>query len=115
MAVNTRDVIFSFFFSEFNVFMTSLPYLPFTLEEVACIKSLNNWTNCKARVVGRAQGVDPGTGRGRLGSVGEGVLSIIRICLRAIPDKIEAVSRGQIVMLLGQLEMFRGDPILRDG
>ena len=95
--------------------MTSLPYLPFTLEEVACIKSLNNWTNCKARVVGRAQGVDPGTGRGRLGSVGEGVLSIIRICLRAIPDKIEAVSRGQIVLLLGQLEMFRGDPILRDG
>jgi len=63
--------------------------------------------------VGRAQGVDPGTGRGRLGSVGEGVLSIIRICLRAIPDKIEAVSRGQIVLLLGQLEMFRGDPILR--
>ena len=91
----------------------SLPYLPFTLEEVACIQSLDHWTNCKARVVGRLQAIDLATSRGRLASVGEGVLAVVRICFRAVPDKLEAVGRGQIVQLLGQLEMFRGDPILR--
>ena len=93
--------------------MSSLPYLPFTLEEVACIQSLDHWTNCKARVVGRLQAIDLATSRGRLASVGEGVLAVVRICFRAVPDKLEAVGRGQIVQLLGQLEMFRGDPILR--
>ena len=89
------------------------PYLPFTLEEVACIQSLDHWTNCKAKVVGRLQGVDLATSRGRLSSVGEGVQAVIRVCFKSIPDKIETVSRGSIVQLCGQLEMFRGDPILR--
>ena len=90
-----------------------LPYLPFTLEEVACIRSLDNWSNCKARVVGRVTGLDPATCRGRLTSAGEGITAVIRICLKAIPDKVLDTERGDLVQCLGQLEMFRGDPILR--
>ena len=89
------------------------PYLPFTLEEVACIQTLDNWSNCKARVVGRVQGVDLGTSRGRLCSVGEGVQAVVRVCFKNIPDQVAGLGRGQIVQCLGELEMFRGDPLLR--
>ena len=92
---------------------TARPYLPLTLEEVACIRSLDSWSNTKARVVGRVTGLDPGTCRGRLTSAGEGITAVIRICLRAIPDKVQDTQRGELVQCLGQLEMFRGDPILR--
>ena len=89
------------------------PYLPFTVEEVACIQSLDQWANCRARVVGRVLAIDLGTSRGRLASVGEGVAAIIRICFRAVPDQAGQLGRGAVVQLLGQLDMFRGDPILR--
>ena len=89
------------------------PYLPFSLEEVACIRSLETWSNCKARVVGRITGLDLGTCRGRLSSAGEGVTAVIRVCFKAIPDKVSDIERGALVQCLGQLEMFRGDPILK--
>ena len=91
------------------------PYLPFSVEEVASITSLDHWSNCKARVLGRLLGWDQGTHRGRLGAVGEGIQAVIRICFKALQDSdvLNCLESGQIIQVLGELEMYRGDPIVR--
>ena len=91
------------------------PYLPFSLEEVASITTLDHWSNCKARVLGRLLGWDQATGRGRLGAVGEGVQAVVRVCFKALEDSetLTILQAGQVVQVLGELEMYRGDPIVR--
>ena len=91
------------------------PYLPFSVEEVASITCLDHWSNCKARVLGRLLGWDQGTHRGRLGAVGEGIQAVIRICFKALQDSeaLNCLQTGQVIQVLGELEMYRGDPIVR--
>jgi len=95
--------------------MLPLPYLPFSVEEVASISRLDHWSNCKCRVVGRLIGLDQGTSRGRLGAVGEGVQATIRVCFKALQDSenLTSLQVGQLVQVLGELEMYKGDPIVR--
>jgi len=95
--------------------MPLAPYLPFSIEEVASITSLGHWSNCKARVLGRLLGWDQGTHRGRLSAVGEGIQAVIRICFRALQDSeiLSFLETGQVIQVLGELEMYRGDPIIR--
>lgn len=91
------------------------PYLPFSVEEVASITTLDHWSNCKARVLGRLLGWDQGTQRGRLGAVGEGVQAVIRVCFKALQESesLNSLQVGQVIQVLGELEMYRGDPIVR--
>lgn len=91
------------------------PYLPFSVEEVASITTLDHWSNCKARVLGRLLGWDQGTHRGRLGAVGEGVQAVIRVCFKALQESesLNSLQVGQVIQVLGELEMYRGDPIVR--
>lgn len=92
-----------------------VPYLPFSVEEVASITTVDHWSNCKARVLGRLLGWDQGTHRGRLGAVGEGVQAVIRVCFRALQESecVDSLQVGQVIQVLGELEMYRGDPIVR--
>jgi hypothetical protein len=91
------------------------PYLPFSVEEVASITTLDHWSNCKARVLGRLLGWDQGTQRGRLGAVGEGLQAVIRVCFKALQesDSLNSLQVGQVIQVLGELEMYKGDPIVR--
>ena len=91
------------------------PYLPFSVEEVASIITLDHWSNCKARVLGRLLGWDQGTQRGRLGAVGEGVQAVIRVCFKGLQesDSLNSLQVGQVIQVLGELEMYKGDPIVR--
>jgi len=91
------------------------PYLPFSVEEVASITTLDHWSNCKARVLGKLLGWDQGTHRGRLSAVGEGVKAVIRICFKALEesDSLNKLEVGQVIQVLGELEMYKGDPIVR--
>jgi len=92
-----------------------LPYLPFSVEEVASVTGLDHWSNCKARVLGKLQGWDSNTLRGRLAAVGEGVNALIRVCFKALQesDSLNNLYVGQIVQIFGEIEMYRGDPIVR--
>jgi len=92
-----------------------LPYLPFSVEEVASVTGLDHWSNCKARVLGKLQGWDSNTLRGRLAAVGEGVNALIRVCFKALQesDSLNNLYVGQIVQIFGEIEMYRGDPIIR--
>ena len=71
------------------------PYLPFSVEEIACVKTLDDWTNCKAKVVGRLE-FDPGTGVGQLTAAGEGIKATIVVSLRGVVEVegVEGWPRG---------------------
>ena len=88
------------------------PYLPFSVEEIACVKTLDDWSNCKAKVVGRLVEFDLATGRGKLAAVGEGIKATIRVSLRGAVEVGSDVGRGEVLQLLGQLEMWRSEPVL---
>ena len=88
------------------------PYLPFSLEEIACVKTLEDWTNKKAKVVGRLVEVDLATGQGRLVGVGEGIKARILVSLKGVLKVGSDVGRGEVVQLLGELEVWRSEPVL---
>ena len=81
------------------------------MEEIACVKTLDDWTNCKAKVVGRLE-FDPGTGVGQLTAAGEGIKATIVVSLRGVVEVGSDVGRGELVQLLGQLEIWRSGPVL---
>ena len=89
------------------------PYLPFSVEEIACVKSLADWTNCKAKVVGRLTEFDLPTGLGRLAAAGEGIKATILVNLKGAVEEGADVGVGQILQVLGRLEIHRpGQPVL---
>ena len=89
------------------------PYLPFSVEEIACVRSLADWTNCKAKVVGRLTELDLATGLGRLAAVGEGIKATILVNLKgAVEEGRSDVGAGHLLQVLGRLEIYRGQPVL---
>ena len=89
------------------------PYLPFSVEEIACVRSLADWTNCKAKVVGRLTEFDLATGLGRLAGAGEGIKATILVNLKgAVEEGRSDVGAGHLLQVLGQLEIYRGQPVL---
>ena len=83
------------------------PYLPFSVEEIACVRTLDDWTNCKAKVVGRLTEFDLATGLGRLAAVGEGIKATVLVNLKGAVEEGTDVGVGQILQLLGRLEIHR--------
>ena len=88
------------------------PYLPFSVEEIACVRTLDDWTNCKVKVVGRFTEFDPGTGLGKLAAVGEGIKARIVVSLKGAVEEGADVGAGQLLQVLGQLEIHRRQPVL---
>ena len=88
------------------------PYLPFSVEEIACVKSLADWTNCKAKVVGRLTEFDLPTGLGRLAAAGEGIKATVLVNLKGAVEEGSDVGLGQILQVLGRLEIQRRQPVL---
>ena len=88
------------------------PYLPFSLEEIACVRTLDDWTNCKVKVVGRFTEFDPGTGLGKLAAAGEGIKATILVNLKGAVEEGSDVGLGQILQVLGRLEIQRRQPVL---
>ena len=88
------------------------PYLPFSLEEIACVRTLEDWTNCKVKVVGRFTEYDPATGLGKLAAVGEGIKATIVVSLKGAVEEGTDVGVGQLLQVLGRLEIHRRQPVL---
>ena len=91
------------------------PYLPFSLEEIACVRTLDDWTNCKVKVVGRFTEFDPATELGKLAAVGEGIKATILVSLKGALEEGEEgadVGVGQLLQVLGRLEIHRRQPVL---
>ena len=88
------------------------PYLPFSLEEIACVRTLADWSNCKAKVVGRLTQFDLATGLGRLAAAGEGIKATILVNLKGAVEEGSDVGLGQVLQVLGRLEIQRRQPVL---
>ena len=89
------------------------PYLPFSVEEIACVTTLDDWTNCKVKVVGRLTELDPATGLGKLAAVGEGIKATIVVSLKeAVEEGSDVGGAGQLLQVLGRLEIRRRQAVL---
>jgi len=94
------------------------PYLPFSIEEISQVTSVEHWSNRRVRVVGRLTAYDPGTSRGRLAGEGEGISSSVRVSffflLEGNPNhpKANLLTTGSLIQVLGEVDLFKNEPMV---
>jgi len=101
--------------------MAPLPYLPMSLEEVASVRCLDNWTNVKVRFIGRVTHFENSSCVGKLAAIGEGTEAWVRVSFTAVLDSIKKYDSqvgklthpGSVIQVLGTIEVHNNIPFVR--